>query len=76
MDGVLTCGTTGEGVLLSVLERRRMTELCLEARPEGFAVAVHAGAQTTEHTVELSFSREGGRGGRRRGDRSSLLPTR
>ena len=24
MDGVLTCGTTGEGVLLSVSERRRM----------------------------------------------------
>ena len=55
MDGVLTCGTTGEGVLLSVPERRRMTELCLEARPKGFAVAVHAGAQTTEHTVELSL---------------------
>ena len=55
LDGVLTCGTTGEGVLLSVLERRRMTELCLEARPEDFAVAVHAGAQTTEHTVALSL---------------------
>src|SRR6266571_2197397 len=44
VDGVLTCGTTGEGVLLSVAERRRMTELCLEARPPGFAVAVPAGA--------------------------------
>jgi dihydrodipicolinate synthase/N-acetylneuraminate lyase len=55
MDGVLTCGTTGEGVLLSVAERRRVTELCLEARRPGFAVAVHAGAQTTEHTVELSL---------------------
>jgi dihydrodipicolinate synthase/N-acetylneuraminate lyase len=55
MDGVLTCGTTGEGVLLSVAERRRMTELCLEARPPGFAVAVHAGAQTTIDTVELAL---------------------
>jgi dihydrodipicolinate synthase/N-acetylneuraminate lyase len=55
IDGVLTCGTTGEGVLLAMAERRRMTELCLEARPPGFAVAVHAGAQTTEHTVELSL---------------------
>jgi dihydrodipicolinate synthase/N-acetylneuraminate lyase len=55
MDGVLTCGTTGEGVLLSLQERRRMTELCLEARPLGFAVAVHAGAQTTRDTVELSL---------------------
>jgi dihydrodipicolinate synthase/N-acetylneuraminate lyase len=55
MDGVLTCGTTGEGALLSVQERRRMTELCLEARPPGFAAAVHAGAQTTRDTVELSL---------------------
>jgi dihydrodipicolinate synthase/N-acetylneuraminate lyase len=61
MDGVLTCGTTGEGVLLSVAERRRMTELCLEARPPGFAVAVHAGAQTTADTVELALhAREAG----------------
>jgi dihydrodipicolinate synthase/N-acetylneuraminate lyase len=54
MDGVLACGTTGEGVLLSVDERRRMTELCVEARPQGFAVAVHAGAQTTRDTVALA----------------------
>ena len=25
IDGILTCGTTGEGVLLTVDERRRMT---------------------------------------------------
>jgi dihydrodipicolinate synthase/N-acetylneuraminate lyase len=55
MDGVLTCGTTGEGVLLSVEERRRMTDLCLATRPPGFAVAVHTGAQTTRDTVELSL---------------------
>src|SRR5436190_16002682 len=61
MDGALTCGTTGEGVLLSVAERRRMTELCLEAQPPGFAVAVHAGAQTTRDTVELaSHAQEAG----------------
>jgi dihydrodipicolinate synthase/N-acetylneuraminate lyase len=61
MDGLLTCGTTGEGVLLSVAERRRMTELCMEARPPGFAVAVHAGAQTTADTVALALhAREAG----------------
>src|SRR5262245_12738368 len=54
MDGVLTCGTTGEGVLLAVEERRRVTELALEGRPDGFAVAVHAGAQTTADTVSLA----------------------
>lgn len=54
IDGILTCGTTGEGVLLSIPERRRTTELVLAARPSGFQVAVHAGAQTTAETVELA----------------------
>jgi dihydrodipicolinate synthase/N-acetylneuraminate lyase len=54
MDGALTCGTTGEGVLLTVDERRRVTELAVGSRPDGFAVAVHAGAQTTGDTVALA----------------------
>lgn len=54
IDGVLSCGTTGEGVLLSTEERRAATERFLELRPEGFQVAVHAGAQTTAETVALS----------------------
>ena len=54
VDGILTCGTTGEGVLLSLDERRRATELFLAARPSGFPVAVHAGAQTTADTVALA----------------------
>jgi dihydrodipicolinate synthase/N-acetylneuraminate lyase len=54
VDGVLTCGTTGESVLLSVAERRRVTELFLARRTGGFQVAVHAGAQTTSDTVALA----------------------
>jgi dihydrodipicolinate synthase/N-acetylneuraminate lyase len=54
VDGVLTCGTTGEGVLLSVAERRRVTDLFLARRTGGFQVAVHAGAQTTSDTVALA----------------------
>lgn len=54
VDGLLACGTTGEGVLLSVDERRRAAERFLGARPEGFLIAVHAGAQSTADTVELS----------------------
>ncbi|MGE5226690.1 MAG: dihydrodipicolinate synthase family protein [Planctomycetaceae bacterium] len=54
VDGVLTCGTTGEGVLLRSQERMRLTELALAARPAGFQVAVHAGAQTTADTVALA----------------------
>jgi dihydrodipicolinate synthase/N-acetylneuraminate lyase len=54
VDGVLACGTTGEGVLLSVAERRAVTEAFLRSRPAGFQVAVHAGAQTTSDTVALA----------------------
>jgi dihydrodipicolinate synthase/N-acetylneuraminate lyase len=54
LDGILACGTTGEGILLSVDERRLVVERFLEERPAGFQVAVHAGAQTTEDTVALA----------------------
>jgi dihydrodipicolinate synthase/N-acetylneuraminate lyase len=54
LDGLLACGTTGEGVLLSVEERRRVAAAFAHARPEGFQVAVHAGAQSTRDTVALA----------------------
>jgi dihydrodipicolinate synthase/N-acetylneuraminate lyase len=54
LDGLLALGTTGEGILLDADERRRAAELFLAGRPQGFAVAVHAGAQTTRATVELA----------------------
>jgi dihydrodipicolinate synthase/N-acetylneuraminate lyase len=54
MDGVLTCGTTGEGMLLSPDERVLVSRAFIAARPDGFRVAVHAGAQTTADTVMLA----------------------
>jgi dihydrodipicolinate synthase/N-acetylneuraminate lyase len=54
IDGVLACGTTGEGILLSSEERHRAVERFIQARPEGFQVAVHAGAQSTRDTVALA----------------------
>lgn len=55
VDGLLACGTTGEGVLLSVAERRAVMEAFVTARPSrDFAVAVHAGAQTTAATCALA----------------------
>src|SRR5436190_21825687 len=53
VDGVLALGTTGEGVLFDVTERRRIAELFLEHRGE-LLVAVHCGAQNTSDTVELA----------------------
>jgi len=61
IDGVLVCGTTGEGILLSTDERRAVAEAFLAARPAGFQVAVHAGAQTTAEAVALAaHAREAG----------------
>ena len=54
VDGVLVGGTTGEGVLLDLAERRALTEAFVAAAPRGFAVAVHAGAQTSHDTIALA----------------------
>ena len=54
LDGVLTLGTNGEGILLTVAERRRVTELFVEASRGRLLVAAHCGAQTTADTVSLA----------------------
>jgi dihydrodipicolinate synthase/N-acetylneuraminate lyase len=54
LDGLLALGTTGEGILLSVDERRRLAELFVEAAAGRLHVAVHCGAQTTADTVALA----------------------
>ena len=51
-DGVFACGTTGEGVLLSLDERRR-TAVAFREAASGILV-VHAGAQTTADTAALA----------------------
>jgi dihydrodipicolinate synthase/N-acetylneuraminate lyase len=51
IDGILALGTTGEGILLSVPERKRVVELFV-AGP--LPVIAHAGAQTTADTVALA----------------------
>jgi dihydrodipicolinate synthase/N-acetylneuraminate lyase len=53
LDGIFALGTTGEGLLLSVEERRRAAKLFLEASAGRLSVVVHCGAQTTADTVAL-----------------------
>ena len=50
-DGVLALGTTGEGILLSVSERKTVLRSFTEA---SLPVLAHCGAQTTADTVELA----------------------
>jgi len=54
LNGLLALGTTGEGILLTVAERRRAAELFLEAAAGRVDVAVHCGAQSTADTVALA----------------------
>ena len=54
LDGLLVLGTTGEGILFSLDERRRIADRFVEAGAGRLAMIVHAGAQTTADTVALS----------------------
>ena len=54
LDGLLALGTTGEGILLSVPERRRVAELYVTVSRGRLAIAVHCGAQTTADTAALA----------------------
>ena len=54
LDGLLTLGTNGEGILLTQAERRRVAELFVAASAGRLQVAVHAGAQSTADTAALA----------------------
>jgi dihydrodipicolinate synthase/N-acetylneuraminate lyase len=54
VDGLLALGTTGEGFLLPLEQRRRAAQLYVEASAGRLQVVVHCGAQSTWDTVELA----------------------
>lgn len=54
VDGILACGSTGEGILLEPAERRLVAERFREATAGRLQLAVHAGAITTAGTAALA----------------------
>ena len=54
VDGALVCGTAGEGMVLSVAERRRALEAYIAAAGSRIAIMAHCGAQTTADTAALA----------------------
>lgn len=54
IDGVYVCGSTGEGLLQPVEQRKRVTEAAVRNSPRGKKVIVHAGAYRTSDAVELA----------------------
>ena len=76
LDGVLALGTTGEGILLSVDERKRVGRAVRRGAAGRLQVAIHAGAQTTADTVELAAHAADARRRRGRGHRPAVLHLR
>ena len=54
LDGVLAMGTTGEGMLFGLDERREIAGAFVDACRDRLQVAVHAGMQSTADTVALA----------------------
>lgn len=54
VKGVYACGSTGEGFLLSIDERKRVAEAVMEAAGDDFTVIVHIGCPSTKESIELA----------------------
>lgn len=52
--GVVVCGTTGEPSLLTVAERKRLSEAAIEAAAGRIEVVVASGSQSHDETVDLT----------------------
>jgi N-acetylneuraminate lyase len=54
IDGVYVTGSTGEGLLQPVEQRKRVAEAAVRLSPKGKPVIVHTGAHRTADAVELT----------------------
>jgi N-acetylneuraminate lyase len=54
VHGVYVCGQTGEGLLQTVEQRKKVTEVAVSNSPQGKQVVVHVGAYRPEEALELA----------------------
>jgi N-acetylneuraminate lyase len=54
VDGLYLCGGTGEGLLLSTEERKRVAEIAVQEANGRAKVLVHVGSLTTKECVDLA----------------------
>ena len=54
IHGVYVCGSTGEGLLQSVAQRKQIAEAAVRCSPKGKQVILHVGAHNTGDAVELT----------------------
>ena len=54
VDGAFICGTSGEGLLLSAEERKKITEKWVEACPENFKTIIHIGGPVVSESRALA----------------------
>lgn len=54
VHGLYVAGQTGEGLLFSVEQRKRVAEAAVALTPKGRHVVIHVGAHRTEDAVELA----------------------
>jgi N-acetylneuraminate lyase len=54
VHGLYLCGSTGEGMLQTVAQRKQVAEAAMRCSPAGKSVIVHVGANTTGEAIELA----------------------
>ncbi len=54
VKGVYVCGSTGEGFLLSIQERKDIVCAVKEAAGDDFTIIVHVGCASTKESIELA----------------------
>jgi len=54
VHGLYLCGSTGEGMLQTVAQRKQVAEAAMRVSPSDKSVIIHVGANTTGEAIELA----------------------